>query len=242
MLLFIYGVVPDGNKTTIVAILLAFLNICIAISLLLTISFSGEIVLLGDSNVVGIRKPTFSNQHALRNYIQTKHEIRSLVAEFGRPGTRITDIIETYESPTLQVNDLFTKGYILFWDGDVATVKNATDPAIIAEYKKNVVYLARKILSSSCKLAIAGPTVISLYTYEMEGDEDKGAQLNAYVEINRNISNDLGIPYIDVRKPLLESYRRGVDPTYEGDHMNDIGIAITGDLFTKVASSWESKF
>lgn len=240
MQLFVYSAAPDANYTAAIVLLtLAVLNICIGLSVFLTVQFSGELVLLGDSNVVGIKKSSFSNQHALRNYIQSKPEVKGTVIEFGRPGTRITDIIKTYNSIPVQVNNYFAKGYVLFWDGDVANVKNATDPAIVAEYKKNVYYLARKILSSPCKLAIAGPTVIALHNSELQDGEDKGAQLDAYVEINRMIANDLKIPFVDVRRPLLESYRRGVDPTYEGDHMNDIGISIAGDLFVKVINSWK---
>jgi hypothetical protein len=127
---------------------------------------------------------------------------------------------------------------ILFWDSDVSdvdeTLLSAAEIAIVrAAYETDVRYVVGEALKGGAYVALSGPALLLKL--------NKTAMIDAYTAINRRICAEYSIEYIDVRTPLLASYDAGVDPTRDGEHFNNVGTTIVGDLFVHQLYDWWSR-
>ena len=143
-----------------------------------------------------------------------------------------------------------SKMMIMFWDTDCSDTNEKTmsegEVLILRQkYEENLRFVISTSLSSGIeKLAVAGPGLLGegsvLLSPRFEG---KGDMLDAYVEINRRVSIDMGVEFIDVRKVLLENipvywvFNRWY-LTLDGEHLNRRGTKIVASLFADTISRW----
>lgn len=130
---------------------------------------------------------------------------------------------------------------ILFWDSDNSDVDESilTEAQVYAlrsTYETNVRYVVENLLDAGAYVTLAGPGVLK----RTLGFEHKYQMLNAYRDINIAVCLSYGIEYIDVRSALLRVIEKGVDPTRDGEHLNDVGVTIVAKLFAEAIHLWKS--
>lgn len=143
---------------------------------------------------------------------------------------------------------------ILFWDSDVCDISETKlSTSQIKElrdiYRNNLVATCNKILESGAKVAIAGPemcgegpVILNDASYYVELYESKLEMLEAYRDINKEVAEDLEVPYIDVRSAFIDAigdweYNNGC-LTSDGEHPNNNGAIVEANLFSYVINEW----
>jgi hypothetical protein len=142
---------------------------------------------------------------------------------------------------------------LMFWHSDASDVDEASMTTDIVnarheKYKKNVASVVDVILKSGAFLAISstglcGETSAALFQPHSQRFHKKTPILNQYTEMNRELAEEFNIPFMDIRKALLDkipwcqlSYAWCV--TLEGEHHNERGTRIIAKIFADTLKSW----
>lgn len=210
------------------------------------IGYDGSIVLLGDSLIA------YSCQdNDLPDKIDKYIDYSVQYSNCGKPSHTIQNIRDRlgpllsniWSKTSGQKQNNNKKSFImviLFWDSDVSDIDESglTESEVYAlrsTYETNVRYVVENLLDAGAYVALAGPGVLKRNL----GFEHKSQMLNAYRDINIAVCLSYGIEYIDVRSALWKSIDRGVDPTRDGEHLNDLGVTIVAKLFAEAIHQWK---
>lgn len=127
---------------------------------------------------------------------------------------------------------------LLYWDSDVSDqdADYLEEKSTELQYKEDLSEVVR-ILKNTSKLAVAGPGLLGEGPlFSLDYFYRKNRLLNHYREINKNISQENGILYVDIRKALKDSipstwiFSMGFC-TMDGEHPNERGSQIIAEQF-----------
>lgn len=236
---------PDSTRTLLIALALLLLNALVYLGIFLSVNYAGPVVIFGDSLVTGVRRPSFDNLHKLQRYVQGNLQNRGVI-EYGEAGLKVKELLDYWNTVGVQINKNLVTGYILMWDSDVANVDEASLApsevlSVRAAFRSDFLTLGRSILQSGAHLAVASVQFMGQNDTDVHGVNKTSAILE-YDVIYRDVCRELGVPYLDVRTPLLKVLASGTNPTYDYIHTNAIGTAIVGDIFVKQFRQWNSRY
>jgi hypothetical protein len=153
------------------------------------------------------------------------------IIQSGRCGNCIKDLIDRYKD---DVESESPDALIIYWDSDAADVnENGRAAKIRKTYKENLEILLSTASSQIKYIALGGPT---LYGEKPHGSNARDNILDAYTEINRNVSYDFGIKYLETRQLFFRNlpsdwHKGGGYLTIDGEHHNMKGSVLIQDLF-----------
>lgn len=126
---------------------------------------------------------------------------------------------------------------VVYWDSDCSDVIETPSSVaqIRANYIENLQYILTELTANIPCVIVAGP---SLYGELPRGQNWKDTMFDEYVDLNRNITAQFNIPYIDTRSAFfasLPSYWRKSTGylTIDGEHHNSHGVLLVQGLFAK---------
>jgi hypothetical protein len=225
---------PDSYQMNTLAISLLIINIIIYFIIYFSLHAAGVVLLLGDSLVINTVADT-TGVYSLNNIMNQVEIYPKVYYTRGYWGDRIATIASNIEI-TLEITKPIA--VVLLWDSDVTDVDesklNANEIATLREhYIRNLRYTINAVLSRDIHIIVTGPGLMLCCP-------DKDNMLNDYLTMNKNITTELGVDYIDLRQLLLSSVEKGVIPV-EGsdrDHMNKDGLYIAAQAFSKNLDSY----
>jgi hypothetical protein len=208
---------------------------------------SYRVVLVGDSLV---NRPFI--QHNLGGKIQEYlPEYLLDIKNCGVDGAKI----ETTRNSSLSncVLPAEPDAVILFWhsdasDVDEASLPDATVGGLHDAYRENVLSVIETLQAKADFVALSstgvcGETKAAWGQPNSERFNQKTPILNLYTDMNREIADLTGIPFINVREAFLDAvpwyqlcYRYCV--TYDGEHENERGTRIVARLFADALRPW----
>lgn len=239
----IYELTPDSKALRNIAIALLFGNIIAAfLFVILFFKYIGIALVIGDS------LPLANSTSLLAHDIWQDGKYTRAVIVDGWYGFEIARIRSQFaKSYQTSVQLGFFKGVIVFYDSDVSNVVESALNAsqvdtLRTNYKNNLRALIETILPHS-KVGIAGPGLMSDNNYSrmiaLYG-ENKTQMLDDYAAMNKEVCQETGALYIDIRDAYLQSLNAGQDPTnyQDGEHPNVLGQSIAGSMFAAVLDKW----
>lgn len=190
-----------------------------------------KIVLFGDS-LIDVPFSRNSLDEKIRN--QFPYYLLDIVDE-GIGGNKIHNLRERmYRDVVLKKPDIV----LLYWDSDVSDQEYEflEEKSTEMQYREDVSEVVR-VLKNTSKLAVAGPGILGegpLFPQDFFYRKNK--LLNHYREINKNVSLENGVIYLDIRKAFLDFipsawiFSMGYC-TLDGEHPNERGSQILAEQF-----------
>ena len=229
-----YGLSPDSKTATRIGVLLLLPQLLIIIGL--TIGWvivrqqRGTTLLYGDSLVVGA--PALFTPVSLVERMRMDSVFSRTIYANGKGGATISDLIEYLDF----VLEFYRPQHmIMLWDTDAGIRYAEYTPDGLDEYLNNyneqVRYACARVIESGANLAISGPVLMP-----SRGDPNTSFTLDLFRELNQNVSNDMNITYIDLRKAFLEN--GGEALTLDGEHFNFYGNALASKIFLQLVNIW----
>ena len=128
---------------------------------------------------------------------------------------------------------------LLYWDSDVSDqdADYLEEKSTELKYKDDLSEVVRVLKNTTSKLAVAGPGLLGEGPlFSLDYFYRKNGLLNHYREINKNVSQENGVLYVDIRKALKDSipsawiFSMGFC-TVDGEHPNERGSQIIAEQF-----------
>ena len=107
-------------------------------------------------------------------------------------------------------------------------------------YKENLAYVLDTIQQNTEYMVVTGPTLMGeLPNYKTE-------MMDAYLAINKNITAEMGIDYVDTRSIYLKDLPDDWNKTYgyftlDGEHLNRRGATKMALILSSMLSAWYCK-
>ena len=227
---------PDSRSARRVGVLLLLpqLIALIGITVVAVIARQrrGVTLVYGDSLVVG--SPRRFTPLSLVDRMRIDSSFSRIIYANGMGGATIDSLVMYLDFVLKYYRPQYV---IMLWDTDAMIRYTEYSPEAFGKYLNDYIQLLRYacsgILDTGAKLAISGPVLLrdeQLYNTSFV--------LDLFREINRNISMELNITYIDLRKAFSEN--GGSALTLDGEHFNFYGIGLTSKLFLRLLDEWES--
>ena len=161
----------------------------------------------------------------------------------GEGGNRAVDLMERVDKDVLRRYDAGKllpppQAVLILFDSDAAEVEETEDTKQILrkEYKENLEKLIIKIKKSVKYICVGGPI---LYGELPRGRNPRDEQMNAYAQINKDLSQRMNIKYIDLRGAFQHAdavarwKKLGGLNTEDGEHPTKKGASILGHEYIK---------
>jgi len=153
----------------------------------------------------------------------------------GSGGHKISDLLARVHKDVVSKNPDIV---LLLWDSDVSDqpVEDLEEYSLQQKYKEDVHELISIIHNTTRHFAVAGPGLLGEGPLFQWNYFQKNRLLDKYREFNRNISENNGVLYIDIRKALRDSlpsmwmWNRWYC-TSDGEHPNQRGTQIMAEQF-----------
>ncbi len=173
------------------------------------------------------------------------------ISNFGHDGDTISEIAARLPKAIAGPPDAL----FLFWDSDCSDINEygmtaAQKATNRYYYQQNLTYVINSTLNAGVKyMAVAGPALLGEQPFlTHHAFWRKISMLEDYRAMNRDISAQWELPYIDVRHELIKSlpWYWGYTQWYEtvdGEHLNARGVRHLSELFADTLLQWldESK-
>lgn len=201
-------------------------------------SFSFSICLLGDS-LISISVLGFDLLDRIRKNCRTNPDCL-LFMNCGKNGDNVIDIRSRL--PSVLASTSFTDHnprdtlYIIFFDSDISDmgeeILSSTTNFETAKltYSQNLASLVSSIKERGHDVVICSPGL--LY------DPRKSSILDEYSHINMEVAKQHGIRFLDIRSVFLDMLDKGIDPTVDGEHLNEHGCEAAATLFANAIDDW----
>lgn len=203
-------------------------------------STSFKVVLLGDS-LINLPYQDFHLAQLIQSYFpNTALELINA----GVNGNTIKDIQKRLKTDVLDQNP---DAVILFWDSDLS--KNEVDtlelPETQQDYSKTLREVIAAIMAKTPYIAICSPGLLGEpgSLFNVKRYDGKDPVLDLYRDINRMISAECGVDFIDMRSalfnaiPALWPFQRWCVTT-DGEHPNEKGTKVEAAQFAPVINKW----
>jgi lysophospholipase L1-like esterase len=168
-----------------------------------------------------------------------EHGRRFELVEAGRNGNTIADLRKRLGDDVLARHP---GAVVLYWDSDVSDVDEAgLSPARIADlrgaYERDLSEVITALEGAGAHVIVTGPTLIG---EKPHGQNPKDAQLDAYAELNRQVTARLGAFYVDTRRLFLEhAARAGAGRlTEDGEHLSAAGARLVAHELLRALHHW----
>jgi hypothetical protein len=166
-----------------------------------------NVVLLGDS-LINRPSEMFNLTQQLVNLTEPPPGTVLNFINSGDNGQEIKDIYARTAAVLAQYAPVWA--VILFWDSDCSNIDESTlTPQQVAQlranYSANLLATERLILAATPRLAVAGPELLGEGPLGLPGRfANKTQMLDDYRVLTRAAADEVGVPYIDMRKAFMD--------------------------------------
>ena len=203
------------------------------------------LALVGD----GLVSKACKNFNLAAKLTNSSHAYNLEVSEFATSGAKIEQIKSKILKKALARE---TQAIILLWNSDVTEVHednmNSTTRAETRDkYYQNVVDVLDAIIATGAQPFLSGPTILG-ENKGMEGRPkkyiNKDRMLEEYKKINEEIAKKKRVPYIDLRKELVNILRKRKHKDYkgfmtvDGEHFNEKGSTFVAHVLATAIKKW----
>lgn len=210
-----------------------------------------EVALFGDSLVANTNRD-YHIVRSIESQLSTLHPDTTIyVYGSGIGGNRIldlknrmnTDVLDRSSWKSLVTGRTAPDALVLYWDSDCSDVDETPDTqdSIRAAYESNLRYVLTQLTNRIPHVIVAGP---SLYGELPRGQNSKDEMYDAYTNINRNISAEFGLTYLETRAEFFANLPTGWNQhsgylTVDGEHHNSRGAQLVEEMFLRAIDSLE---
>lgn len=202
-----------------------------------------EIALFGDSL---IENTDFSFHIAanIQHALSPKYpSLEFSVYSSGQGGNTIFDLRNRMDRDVLQRHSTkwlisgrsAPNAVVVYWDSDCSDYTETMDmkDSMRNTYKENLYFVLKELMAHIPCVILAGPSLLGELPH---GQNSKDDMYDDYVSINRNISSDLDIQYLNTRKAFFDNLPSDWQNslgylTIDGEHHNAKGAQIVQDMF-----------